>query len=406
MNIDKKRKSRAQAKRRFTRIGNKLQKSVEDDVILKTVESRYNYFKKAWKEVQRKHDEYMEDITEQSDDGEGWINDLNLTFCDIEERTDAYIEKKIKENESEKKFEGEEKHAEELKIHREQEVIKLREHIEEIQKLVHQTTDNKSDICEALKKGNKQLADRIASCERVNVKYVTLIKDHQERKEEKTRILPLINLYSKISSEIQVFISCNSKYVAKTNDVTTMKNNLKLERLRFNTFDGDLRKYPKFKSEFTKYIQPSYKTEEAVFVLKTYLSEKMREELKNIEELDELWSRLNKRYGDKGKHIDAIMATVKNIPKYTEDDVAEIIHMINIIEKAHQNLLRLGFEKEINDSTIVSIIEERMPDSLKKEWIKLATGKKRLETASNKFPHLLQLLLEYRERLEYEFSNL
>ena len=47
-----------------------------------------------------------------------------------------------------------------------------------------------------------------------------------------------------------------------------------------------------------------------------------------------------------------------------------------------------------------------MPVSLKKEWIKLATGKKRLEIASNKIPHLLQLLLEYRERLEYEFSNL
>ena len=83
--------------------------------------------------MQRKHDEYMEDITEQSVDEEGWINDLNSTFCDIEERTDAYIEKKIKENKSQKKFEGEEKHAEELKIHREQEGIKLREHIEEIQ---------------------------------------------------------------------------------------------------------------------------------------------------------------------------------------------------------------------------------------------------------------------------------
>ena len=43
-----------------------------------------------------------------------------------------------------------------------------------------------------------------------------------------------------------------------------------------------------------------------------------------------------------------------------------------------------------------------MPVSLKKEWIKLATGKKRLEIASNKIPHLLQLSLEYRERLEYE----
>ena len=363
MNIDEKKKSLAQAKRRFTRIGNNLQKSIEDNVILKTVESRYNDFKDAWKEVQRKHDKYVEDITEQSDDEEGWISDLNSTFCDVEERTDAYIEKKIKENESQKKFEGEEKHAEALKIHREQEGIKLREHIEEIQKLVHQTTDNKSDICEALKKGNQQLADRIASCERVHLKYVTLIKDHQERDEEKTWILPLINLYSKISSEIQVFISCNSIDVAKTNDVTTMKNNIKLERLRFNTFDGDLRKYPKFKSEFTKYIQPSDKTEEAVFVLKTYLSKKVREEVENIEELHQLWSRLDKPYGDKGKHNDVIMATVKNIPKYTEDNVAEIIHMINITEKAHQDLLRLGFEKEINNSKIVSIIEERMPDS-------------------------------------------
>ena len=123
----------------------------------------------------------MEDITEQSDEEEEWINDLNSTFCDIEERTEAYIEKKIKENESERKFEGEQKHAEELKIHREHEGVKLMEHIEEIQKLVRQTTDNKSDICEALKKGNKQLADRITSCERVHLKYVTLIKDHQER---------------------------------------------------------------------------------------------------------------------------------------------------------------------------------------------------------------------------------
>ena len=146
MNINEKKKSREQAKRRLTRIGNNLQKSIED-VILKTVESRYNDFKDAWKEVQQKHDEYMEDIKEQGDEGDEWINDLNSTFCDIEERAGAYIEKKIKENKSERKFE--QKHVEELKIHREQEGVKLREHIEEIQKLVRQTTDNKSDICEA-----------------------------------------------------------------------------------------------------------------------------------------------------------------------------------------------------------------------------------------------------------------
>lgn len=47
-----------------------------------------------------------------------------------------------------------------------------------------------------------------------------------------------------------------------------------------------------------------------------------------------------------------------------------------------------------------------MPENLKKEWIKLATGKKRLEIANNKFPYLLQLLLKYWKRLEYKFSNI
>ena len=45
----------------------------------------------------------------------------------------------------------------------------------------------------------------------------------------------------------------------------------------------------------------------------------------------------------------SIMATVKNIPKYTEDDVTEIIHMINIIEKAHQDLLQKG-DQQFNNS--------------------------------------------------------
>ena len=52
MNIDEKKKSRAQAKRQLTRIDNNLQKSIKDNVVLKSVESRYSDFKDAWKEVQ------------------------------------------------------------------------------------------------------------------------------------------------------------------------------------------------------------------------------------------------------------------------------------------------------------------------------------------------------------------
>ena len=55
---------------RFTRIGNNLKKSIHKSVALKTVESRYNKFKDARKQVYQKHGEYMESVMEQRDDEE------------------------------------------------------------------------------------------------------------------------------------------------------------------------------------------------------------------------------------------------------------------------------------------------------------------------------------------------
>ena len=43
--------------------------------------------------------------------------------------------------------------TEELKIHIEKEGIKLMQHTDEIEKLILQTSENRSDICQALKKG-------------------------------------------------------------------------------------------------------------------------------------------------------------------------------------------------------------------------------------------------------------
>ena len=177
-------------KDRFTRAGNNLEKAINGSVILKTLESTYNEFKDAWTDVQRKHDEYIEHVTEQSDEKEERID---KTFCKIEEKDDAFIEKKIKESESERHIKDKGNYTEELKLHREQEGIKLMQHIDEIEKLILQTAENKCDICEALKKGNKQLADRIAVCERIYLKYVILIKDQYDIEEKKQWILPFVN---------------------------------------------------------------------------------------------------------------------------------------------------------------------------------------------------------------------
>ena len=98
----------------------------------------------------------MEHVTEQSN--KEWINSLKTTYCEIKEKADAFTEKKIKKSKSERKIENEQKYTEELKIHREQEGIKLMQHIGEIEKLIFKTTEKKSDLCKALKrKGTNNL---------------------------------------------------------------------------------------------------------------------------------------------------------------------------------------------------------------------------------------------------------
>ena len=48
--------------------------------------------------------------------------------------------------------------------------------------------------------------------------------------------------------------------------------------------------------------------------------------------------------------------------------------MINIVENAHRDLQRMGKEHEINNSTIISMIEEKLPTEIESEWVNIITG--------------------------------
>ena len=222
---------------------------------------------------------------------------------------------------------------------------------------------------------------------------------------EKDWMLALWDLYNETYNLTQLFVKQHERKpetVPKANAPT----GIRLERLKFRSFNGNLRKYPKFKSEFLKHIRPLYKADEVSFVLKSYLSDDVREEVENLDDFAEMWTRLDRRYGDEGKHIDAIMSEIKDSPLCENEDIETLLRMINTIEKAHRDLSRLGLEKEISNSTIVSMIEEKMPCELQKEWLKIVTGTDQTSIARDKFPPLLKLLLEYRDRMEYKYSDM
>ena len=85
-------------------------------------------------------------------------------------------------------------------------------------------------------------------------------------------------------------------------------------KLKFENFDGDIRKYSLFKHEFTKFIRPQYEASEEAFVLKSYLEPSVREEVNSLgDDAEAIWNRLDTKYGDVGKLVDNIMTDIKNL---------------------------------------------------------------------------------------------
>ena len=72
---------------------------------------------------------------------------------------------------------------------------------------------------------------------------------------ENIEILPMWDAYYETCNTIEVFKSQCKPHIGNVAD-NRPSSSIRLEKLRFQTFDGDIRKYPKFKVEFQKYIQP------------------------------------------------------------------------------------------------------------------------------------------------------
>ena len=86
MSSDDLKKLRTVAKSRFTRTKRSVEDAVIQNVLRKTVESRYDIFKAVWEEVQRCHDDYIASLDDNLDDE--WIDELSEIFGTVEIKVD------------------------------------------------------------------------------------------------------------------------------------------------------------------------------------------------------------------------------------------------------------------------------------------------------------------------------
>lgn len=207
-----------------------------------------------------------------------------------------------------------------------------------------------------------------------------------------------------ISTPVQPIAAADANLTITENPrlVGAEKDVFQHDKIKLPPFDGNIRKYAKWREEFETHIKPLCKPTQLAFILKSHLCEELREEMDVLGgDAEEIWGRLDQRYGNKGRLVDTILAEVKSI-QVCNDDESTLI-MIKIIERCYSELKFMKREAEMNNTTIISMIEEKMSLEMSTEWIKIITKKDANHT--DKFTMLKDLLDEWRGRIEYRMAN-
>ena len=142
-------------------------------------------------------------------------------------------------------------------------------------------------------------------------------------------------------------------------------------------------------------------------VLRSCLDDKIKDVVINVEDnMEKIWKRLDEKFGDLSKLADIVVNDIKRLKCIREGDNKGIISLVDIIERGYRDLELLGLEKEISNTGTVSLIEEKLPRDIRREWSKEVNKRGSSVDIRNKFPALLQFLQDQRKIIEYEYSEL
>ena len=158
------------------------------------------------------------------------------------------------------------------------------------------------------------------------------------------------------------FNDLTKKYIVYKNNhlprKATNKSHVKMERMKFPIFDGQIRLYPRFKFDFEKYVFPDIESDsKAAYILRSCLAGEAKTLVLHIyDDLSKMWARLDEKYGRPGKVADLIMVDVRKHKYLKDGDDKGLLKFVELIECGYRDLERIGMEGEISNLATVSLI--------------------------------------------------
>ena len=123
-------------------------------------------------------------------------------------------------------------------------------------------------------------------------------------------------------------IRCATMYVGK--DTSAQFSNsgiqgnceIKLPRIPLPEFNGNVKDFPRFKSDFKTYVRPRLNKSVIAYVLKSCLTGPPLETVKNLADNEEVvWNRLEEKYGQPSKLIDSVLFELHEMKQLTDTDM-------------------------------------------------------------------------------------
>ena len=172
-------------------------------------------------------------------------------------------------------------------------------------------------------------------------------------------------------------------------------------------FNGNIRDYPHFKTDFIKLVQAQIHNQEAAaYILKSCLTEIAYNLVKNVDDnLDEMWKQLDDRYGRTSKLTESITYDITRRKPIKEEDEKRFVEFADLIERGHHDLAHMKVEHELLITTVISLLEEKHPKNIRRDWSKRVNEKDNKIDDTNRFPAFLNFLLEQKRIIEHESAD-
>ena len=141
--------------------------------------------------------------------------------------------------------------------------------------------------------------------------------------------------------------------------------------------------------------------ESAAYVLKSCLSGEALRLTKNVDDdIDEMWRRLEDRFPI-SKITSDIMSEIRRVKRIMEGEPKRFSEFVNLVEGSFRDLERIDMQAEISNTTVVGMIEEKLPGSIFNAWCLEVCEEDSTIDDRHKFKDLLKFLLKHKRAVEY-----